>query len=160
MHIFHSNILHTINLIKIDLVTKMVQEQPNLQGIIGYYCGLHDGEQLEVINAIKDHYLPRGPKDNVPKKLLSVITALADKLATLNMMFQVGVTINSSQDPYALRRTTIAVIRIICNNHLDLQLKQLLNTTVIQFLRKRIKNFNPLHYEMTEQDIFHITKNI
>ena len=160
MNIFHSNILHTTNLIKIDLVTKMVQEQPNLQGIIGCYCGSHDGEKLAVTDAIKEHYLPQRPKDNTPKKLLSVIIALADKLATLNMMFQVGVTINGSQDPYALRRTTIAVIRIICQNHLNIQLYQLLNANVIQFFRKRIQNFNPLHYGITKKDIMHIKKNI
>ena len=108
-------VIHTTLLIKSDLVTEIVNELPELQGIVGYYYALNDNESKDVANAIKDHYLPQGPSDPVPKSLLSILMALSDKIVTLNSMFSINIKPTGSKDPYALRRAAIGIIRIICH---------------------------------------------
>ncbi len=125
-------------LIKSDLVTEIVNELPELQGIAGYYYALNDNEGDDVANAIKEHYLPQGPSDPVPKKVLSIIMALADKIVTLNSMFEINIKPTGSKDPYALRRAAIGIIRIICSNELEIKLSHLLNKDVIDFIKERI----------------------
>ena len=125
-------------LIKSDLVTEVVRELPMLQGTAGYYFALHDDEEIDVSHAIKEHYLPQGPKDQVPDKIYSIIFALADKIVLLNLMFRINVRATGSKDPYALRRAAIGIIRIICSNKLDISLVDLLNKDVIYFIQERI----------------------
>ena len=130
---------NTAMLIKADLVTEMVKELPELQGIAGYYYALNDGESQEVANAIKEHYLPQGPSDPIPTSNLSIIIALSDKIVTLNSMFDISVKPTGSKDPFALRRAAIGIIRIICANHLKLKLKVLLREDVIGFILDRVR---------------------
>ena len=128
------------HLIKADLVTEMVKELPELQGIAGYYYALKDGENKDIANAIKEHYLPQGPSDPVSNSPLSIVMALADKIVSLNSMFAINIKPTGSKDPFALRRAAIGIIRIICSNKLQLQLKLLLRHDVVDFILDRIDN--------------------
>jgi glycyl-tRNA synthetase beta chain len=110
-------------LAKADLVTGMVNEFPELQGVIGYYYALHDGEPSAVADAIRDHYAPKGPNDPVPAASVSIAAALADKLDQLAGFFAIGERPTGSGDPYALRRAALGVIRIILNRELRLPLR-------------------------------------
>ena len=96
----------------------MVGEFPELQGVMGRYYALHDGEAPEVADAIRDHYAPRGPAEPAPSAPVSVAVALADKLDQLTGFFAIGEKPTGSGDPYALRRAALGVIRIIRENGL------------------------------------------
>ncbi|MFQ5776326.1 MAG: glycine--tRNA ligase subunit beta, partial [Kiloniellaceae bacterium] len=109
-------------LAKADLVTGMVGEFPELQGIMGRYYALADGEHPEVAQAIAEHYAPLGPSDACPKAPVSVAVALADKIDTLVGFFAIGETPTGSKDPYALRRAALGVIRLIVENKLRIPL--------------------------------------
>jgi glycyl-tRNA synthetase beta chain len=109
-------------LAKADLVTGMVGEFPELQGIMGRYYALHDGENKDVAQAIAEHYSPLGPSDACPKAPVSVAVALADKIDTMVGFFAVGERPTGSKDPYALRRTALGIIRLILENRLRLPL--------------------------------------
>lgn len=111
---------------KDDLVTEMVSEFPELQGVIGYYYALEEGEDIQVAEAISDHYKPVGARDTAPSKPLSIVVALADKIDSLVGMFLVGMKPTSSKDPYALRRLSLGIIRIILENSLSLPLRLVL----------------------------------
>jgi glycyl-tRNA synthetase beta chain len=127
-----------IDLAKCDLVSKMVKEFPELQGIMGYYYAKNQEEPEEIALAIKEHYKPQGPSDYVPTQLISVIVALADKLDTLNIMFSLGIKPTGSKDPFALRRAAIGINRIIQQNKLDLDINKLnLRTDVIDFIKDK-----------------------
>jgi len=113
-------------LCKADLVTGMVGEFPELQGVMGgYYATRTHG--AAVGEAISTHYQPKGPSDAVPKGAVAVAVALADKLDTLREFFAIGEKPTGSGDPYALRRCALGVIRIILENGLRLNLKPLLS---------------------------------
>ena len=109
-------------LAKADLVTGMVGEFPELQGIMGRYYALHDREHKEVAQAIAEHYSPLGPGDACPKAPVSVAVALADKIDTLVGFFAIDEKPTGSKDPYALRRTALGIIRLILENGLRLPL--------------------------------------
>ncbi|MEQ8331676.1 glycine--tRNA ligase subunit beta [Nisaea sp.] len=111
-------------LCKADLVTEMVGEFPELQGIMGRYYALHDGEAPEVADAIADHYAPQGPNDRCPTAPESIVVALADKLDTLAGFFAIDEKPTGSKDPFALRRAALGVIRLIVENKLRLPLKE------------------------------------
>jgi glycyl-tRNA synthetase beta chain len=116
-------------LAKADLVTGMVGEFPELQGVMGRYYALHDGEAPEIADAIRDHYAPRGPAEPAPSAPVSVAVALADKLDQLTGFFAIGEKPTGSGDPYALRRAALGVIRIIRENGLRLHLRTLLSAS-------------------------------
>jgi glycyl-tRNA synthetase beta chain len=116
-------------LAKADLVTGMVGEFPELQGVMGRYYARHDGEDPEVADAIRDHYAPRGPAEAPPSAPVSIAVALADKLDQLTGFFAIGEKPTGSGDPYALRRAALGVIRIIRENGLRVNLQQLLAAT-------------------------------
>ena len=101
----------------------MVGEFPELQGIMGRYYALHDGEDPRVADAIADHYKPQGPNDTCPTAPDSIVVALADKLDTLAAFFAIDEKPTGSRDPFALRRAALGVIRIILENRLRLPLK-------------------------------------
>jgi glycyl-tRNA synthetase beta chain len=117
-------------LAKADLVTGMVGEFPELQGVMGRYYALHDHEDAYVADAIRDHYAPRGPSDPVPAAPVSVAVALADKLDQLACFFSIGERPTGAGDPYALRRAALGVIRIIRENEIRLSLFPLLDMAI------------------------------
>ena len=109
-------------LAKADLVTGMVGEFPELQGIMGRYYALAQGEPDAIANAIADHYKPLGPTDLVPGEPVSIAVALADKLDTLTGFWAIEEKPTGSRDPFALRRAALGVIRIILDNEVTLPL--------------------------------------
>ncbi len=109
-------------LTKADLVTAMVREFPELQGIMGRYYALHDSWPARIADAIGDHYKPLGPNDTCPTAPVSVIFALADKIDTLIAFFAIDERPTGSRDPYALRRAALGVIRLIVENNLRVSL--------------------------------------
>jgi glycyl-tRNA synthetase beta chain len=109
-------------LAKADLSTGMVNEFPELQGIMGRYYALNDGEGIQVADAIAEHYKPVGPDDTCPRAPVSVAVALADKIVSLVGFFSVGEKPTGSRDPFALRRAGIGIIRLILENKLRLPL--------------------------------------
>ena len=110
-------------LCKADLVTGMVGEFPELQGVMGRYYAVAQKEDAAVADAIRDHYKPQGPGDSVPSNPVAICVALADKLDTLVSMFAIGEKPTGSKDPFALRRAALGVIRIILDNKIRLPLK-------------------------------------
>ena len=115
-------------LAKADLVTDMVGEFPELQGVMGGYYARHDGESEVVAFAIEDHYKPRFAGDTLPRNDAGVVVALADKLETLVGLFGVGEKPSGDKDPFALRRHALGVIRMLIERDLALDLRSLLIT--------------------------------
>lgn len=109
-------------LAKADLSTEMVGEFPELQGVMGRYYALNDGEAPEVADAIAEHYSPLGPSDTVPTAPVSVCVALADKIDSLVGFFGIDEKPTGSKDPFALRRAALGVIRLVVENGLRLPL--------------------------------------
>ena len=114
-------------LCKSDLVTNMVGEFDNMQGIAGYYYALNDGENAEVAAAMNEQYLPRFAGDELPATTTGAIIALADRLDTISGIFGIGQQPTGSKDPFALRRASISVLRILVEKKLNLDLRDLLN---------------------------------
>jgi glycyl-tRNA synthetase beta chain len=115
-------------LAKADLTTGMVGEFPDLQGAIGRYYALRDGEKPEIADAVGEHYSPLGPNDRCPSKPLSIAVALADKIDTLVGFFANDEKPTGSKDPFALRRAALSVIRLIVENELRLPLLKVFKT--------------------------------
>ncbi len=128
-------------LAKADLTTGMVAEFPELQGAMGRYYALHDGEAAAVADAVRDHYAPKGPSDAVPESPVSVAVALADKIDQLTGFFGIGEKPTGSGDPYALRRAALGIIRIVTERGLRVNLAALLggDAEVLDFLAERLR---------------------
>jgi glycyl-tRNA synthetase beta chain len=109
-------------LAKADLTTGVVGEFPELQGVMGRYYALHDKEDADIADAVRDHYKPVGPSDAVPSGKIAIAVALADKLDALTGFFAAGEKPTGSGDPFALRRAALGVIRIVIENKLRLPL--------------------------------------
>lgn len=118
-------------LCKADLVTQMVGEFPELQGVMGQHYAHHSGESEAVATAIAEHYLPRGAEDDLPSTPVGQVVGLADRLDTLVGIFSLGMIPSGSSDPFALRRAANAVVSVTWAGDLPLNLHQLL-TTVVQ----------------------------
>ncbi|MBV1732717.1 MAG: glycine--tRNA ligase subunit beta, partial [Hydrogenophaga sp.] len=118
--------LLSARLAKTDLVTDMVGEFPELQGIMGGYYARHDGLSDDIAFAIEDHYKPRFAGDELPRTMTGVVVALADKLETLVGMFGIGNLPTGDKDPFALRRHALGVIRMLVEKDLPLDLQGLL----------------------------------
>jgi len=114
-------------LAKADLTTDMVGEFPELQGVMGRYYALHDGEQQDVAFAIEDHYRPRFAGDELPRNDVGVVVALADKLETLVGLFGVGQVPTGDKDPYALRRHALGIVRLLIERKLNVGLLALVD---------------------------------
>jgi len=112
-------------LCKCDLVSDMVGEFPKLQGIMGRYYALHDGETEEIADAIEQHYWPKFAGDELPKTAVSQSLALADRLDTLLGIFAIGQKPTGVKDPFALRRAALGVVRILIEKRLPLNLHDL-----------------------------------
>ena len=128
-------------LAKADLLTDMVGEFPELQGIMGRYYAQHDGLNADVADAIEDHYKPRFAGDSLPRGRVGTVVALADKLETLTGMFGIGQIPTGDRDPFALRRHALGVIRMLAEGDLNLAVDGLLTAVFAQFTG--IEGFTP-----------------
>ena len=126
------------NLAKSDLVTDMVGEFPELQGIMGRYYALNDGLSVDVADAIEDHYKPRFAGDTLPRNQVGVVVALADKLETLVGMFGIGNLPTGDKDPFALRRHALGVIRMLVEKAGSLELSQLIRDANVSFVTSHV----------------------
>jgi glycyl-tRNA synthetase beta chain len=132
-------------LCKSDLVTNMVGEFDDMQGIAGYYYAVNDGENAEVAAAMNEQYMPRFAGDQLPATTTGAIIALADRLDTITGIFGIGQQPTGSKDPFALRRASIAVLRILVEKNLALDLRDLLT-----FAKNQHKNLT-VGDELVEQ---------
>ena len=121
------------HLAKADLVSDMVGEFPELQGVMGQYYALHDGEDPAVARAIEAHYHPRFAGDSLPQDNIGAAVALADKLDTLVGIYGIGLVPSGDRDPFGLRRHALGVLRILVEMRLPLELVQLLQLARVQF---------------------------
>jgi len=124
-------------LAKADLTTGMVGEFPELQGIMGRYYALAQGEPQSIANAIADHYKPLGPTDLVPGEPVAIAVALADKLDTLSGFWAIDEKPTGSRDPFALRRAALGVIRIVTDNAISFPLS--VEPDLLSFFHDRLK---------------------
>ena len=127
---------------KADLVSDLVGEFPELQGVMGRYFAIEQGFEEDVSFAISDHYLPIGINSEVPKKPISVAVSLIDKIDILVGFFGINEKPTSSKDPFALRRTAIGLLRIIIENKLNVQLKDLINYSIVLYEEQNTKFTN------------------
>ncbi len=118
-------VVRAAKLLKCDLVTSMVNEFPELQGITGKYLALHDGEPEEVAVAIEEHYRPRFAGDELPNTPIGQAVALADKMDTLAGIFGIGQQPTGTKDPFALRRAALGVVRILVEKKIPLTVMDL-----------------------------------
>ena len=129
-----SDSLRAAQLCKADLVTQMVYEFPELQGVIGQKYATASGEGEAVATAIFEHYLPRGANDSLPQTLTGRVVGIADRLDTLVSIFGLGLLPTGSSDPFALRRAANAIINVTWNANLTLNLEQLLQDISADFV--------------------------
>jgi glycyl-tRNA synthetase beta chain len=125
-------------LAKADLLTDMVGEFPELQGIMGGYYAKHDGLSDDIADAIEDHYKPRFAGDELPRNQVGVCVALADKLETLTGMFGIGQIPTGDKDPFALRRHALGIMRILIEKELPLGLTKLIDIAFSAFPKNLI----------------------
>jgi glycyl-tRNA synthetase beta chain len=125
------------NLAKADLVTEMVGEFPELQGLMGRYYAKAQNEYASVAAACEEHYKPQGPSDRVPSDPVSIAVALADKIDTLAGFWTIDEKPTGSKDPYALRRAALGVIRIVLENSLRLHLGTIAYLQILRVDRER-----------------------
>ena len=124
---------------KSDLLTDMVGEFPELQGIMGHYYAIHDGEHFEVAAACSEHYMPRFAGDQLPTTQTGTILAIADKLETLVGIWGVGLSPTGDKDPYALRRHALGICRLLLEKNFPLNLRELIELARQQFSQNEIR---------------------
>ncbi len=134
-------------LAKADLVTLMVGEFPELQGVMGKYYAQSDGEEPSVCRAIEQHYWPRFAGDHLPDGDASIAVALADRLDSLAGLFSIGQVPTGDKDPYALRRAALGVIRILAERRLDLDFPSLVALALDPFPAKPARELEDFVYE-------------
>lgn len=127
-------------LCKCDLVSGMVGEFPEVQGIMGRYYALEQNEDEKIAQAIATHYSPAGPNDAVPNDKVAICVALADKLDTLAGFFGVGIKPTGSKDPYALRRSVLGIVRILIENNLDCDVFEYLGQAIDLYPKEMLGN--------------------
>lgn len=131
--------LRAAQLCKADLVSGVVGEFPELQGIMGRNYALAYGEDTRVAAAIADHYQPMGPSAPVPTAPISILLALADKFDTLSEFFGIGEKPTGSKDPFALRRAALGIVRLIIHNQLNIPLAELISADLLAFIQERLR---------------------
>jgi glycyl-tRNA synthetase beta chain len=134
-------------LAKADLISLMVGEFPELQGVMGRYYALDQEENPSVADAIAAHYKPLGPSDDVPREPVAIAVALADKLDMLTGFWAIDEKPTGSKDPYALRRAALGVMRLILENELRLPLLSLLEWHYAAWLKQVGEVFNLFEYD-------------
>lgn len=144
------NIQRAVILCKADLVSQMVYEFPELQGIMGQKYALACQEDDAVATAIFEHYLPRGADDILPQTLMGQIVGLADRLDTLVSIFGLGMIPTGSSDPFALRRAANAIINITWAAHLGINLQELLQQIATDFIQEHQKDKSQLVVTLQE----------
>jgi glycyl-tRNA synthetase beta chain len=135
-------------LAKTDLLSDMVGEFPELQGVMGQYYALADHEHPDVAAACSEHYLPRFAGDALPKTLVGTVLAIADKLETIVGIWSVGLVPTGDKDPFALRRHALGICRLLIEKNLPLDLKALIGLAKNQFSGVTLKN------EVSEEAIY------
>jgi glycyl-tRNA synthetase beta chain len=130
-----------VRLSKSDLLTGVVGEFPELQGLMGRYYAQHEGKSAEIAAAIQEHYRPQGPNDAVPSAPLSIVAALADKLDMLVGFWAINEKPTGSKDPYALRRAALGVIRIVQESKVRLPLLSLFDSGLQLYRNQQGQNF-------------------
>ncbi|MDA9957089.1 glycine--tRNA ligase subunit beta [Candidatus Pelagibacter sp.] len=153
---------------KVDLVSELVGEFPELQGIMGGYFAEEQGFEKEISLAIREQYLPAGPDSKVPKKPYSIALSLADKIDTLVGFFGINQKPTSSKDPFALRRLALGIIKTIVENKKDFKIRDLISYSSSlyldqgfkfenKFLQKELSDFlkDRLKFYMKEEKIRH-----
>ena len=150
----------TSSICKVDLLSDLVGEFPELQGVMGGYFAAAQGFDKDICLAIREHYLPTGLESRIPKKSYSIALSLTDKLDTLVGFFGIKLKPSSSKDPYALRRSAIGLIRLVLENGKEFKIRDLINYSIllyreqkfefdtkaiqkdlIEFLNDRLKNY-------------------
>jgi glycyl-tRNA synthetase beta chain len=130
---FVAKVAQAARLSKVDLLTDMVGEFPELQGIMGRYYAQHEGLADDVAYAIEDHYRPRFAGDDLPRSQVGVVVALADKLETLVGLFSIGEKPTGDKDPFALRRQALGILRMLMETDLPLAFDKLIAQTLSVF---------------------------
>lgn len=148
---------------KCDLTSEMVYEFPSLQGIMGYYYALHDKEPIIIAQAIKDHYLPKFSRDDLPINLEGVCVALADRVDTLIGIFGINKFPTGDKDPFALRRTALGILRLLIEKKLPIDLISLLMEAKKNYIHE-LPNQNVIthcfNFIIERLRIWYIEKNI
>ncbi len=127
---------------KVDLISDLVGEFPELQGIMGGYFASSQGFDKEISLAISEHYLPIGFESRVPKKLFSISLAVTDKIDSLVGFFGIGEKPTSSKDPYALRRSALGVVRLLIENNKEFKIKDLISYSISLYEEQGFKFSN------------------
>ncbi len=135
---------------KVDLISDLVNEFPELQGVMGGHFAKSQGFDNDICLAIREHYLPIGPETKTPKKPYSVTLAMSDKLDTLSGFFAINLKPTSSKDPFALRRSAIGLIRLIVENKLEIKLKDIINYSFLLFSEQDV-NFD---IKLAQHDLY------
>ncbi|HWU65842.1 MAG TPA: glycine--tRNA ligase subunit beta, partial [Methylophilus sp.] len=144
---FVAKVVQAARLSKVDLLTDMVGEFPELQGIMGRYYAQHEGLADDVAYAIEDHYRPRFAGDDLPRSQVGVVVALADKLETLVGLFSIGEKPTGDKDPFGLRRQAIGIIRLIIESELNLPLGQLFD------IASKVHNDDEIWYSAKDAEL-------
>tara|TARA_Y100000590_G_scaffold373820_1_gene437887 strand:+ start:370 stop:2436 length:2067 start_codon:yes stop_codon:yes gene_type:complete len=137
----------TASICKADLVSDLVKEYPELQGAMGKYFAREQGFEEDIASAISDHYLPTGIDSEVAKKSVGSAVSLIDKIDILVGFFGINEKPTSSKDPFALRRNAIGLLRTIIENKLSIQLKDLINYSLVTYSEQNIKFSNNLIFK-------------
>jgi len=138
---------------KVDLLSDLVGEFPELQGVLGGYFAVEQGFEKEVCTAVSEHYLPTGLESNIPKRPYSIALSLSDKLDSLVGFFGLDLKPSSSKDPYALRRSAIGLLKMILENNKELKLRDLINYSCQLYNEQNI-NFNTKNVQKDLSEFF------
>jgi len=156
-------VLRAVELCKSDLTTQMVQEFPELQGVVGGLYASAQGESSQVSEAISDHYLPQGAEDRCPRSIVGAIVSLADKIDSVVGGFAVGHEPTGSSDPFALRRQGNGIIKVMVENSLPLPLRLLveraLNILTIEWRKPQLEVFRAV-LEFLEDRLRHYLETV
>jgi len=145
-------------LCKADLVSEIVGEFPDLQGLMGYYLALEQGESEEIAFAIGEHYKPAGPNDDIPERPVSTIVALADKLDTIAGFWAIDEKPTGSKDPYALRRAALGIIRLVLENEIRLPLRSVFDKAIDNY--RDVSGASDLLRKMDDRKLAELTKDL
>ncbi len=147
------NALRAAFLSKADLVSHMVYEFPELQGIMGYYYALHDHEEKDVAIGIREHYQPRFAGDDLPASTVGTVTAIADKMDTIAGCFAAGIRPSGSGDPYGLRRQAQGICLMIVEGSMDINIFDLIDEALDNFTQQGLK-FDNVEVRESIQEFF------